>query len=134
MDGVELIRQLRDSGRLPAALILTISRMTRCCSVTLRAGANGYLLEDVNLLQLLAAIREIAGDGSYINPAVTDRALRAPATGSESPASDPSAWQGSLGTSPAPLDNESRGSGRKCALAAKRALRVEIPLPRSFSR
>jgi DNA-binding NarL/FixJ family response regulator len=77
MDGVELIRRLRDSNRLPATLILTTFDDDALVFDGLRAGAKGYLLKDVNLLQLLTAIREIAKGGIYINPGVTDRLLRA---------------------------------------------------------
>jgi DNA-binding NarL/FixJ family response regulator len=77
MDGVELIRRLRDSNRLPATLILTTFDDDALVFDGLRAGAKGYLLKDVNLQQLLTAIREIAKGGIYINPGVTDRLLRA---------------------------------------------------------
>ena len=39
-------------------------------------GARGYLLKDVTLEQLTAAIRTVADGGSVINPAVTERVLR----------------------------------------------------------
>lgn len=77
MDGVELIRRLRELSRLPATLILTTFDDDALVFDGLRAGAKGYLLKDVNLQQLLAAIREIAAGGTYINPGVTDRLLRA---------------------------------------------------------
>jgi DNA-binding NarL/FixJ family response regulator len=86
MDGVELIRRLRASSRLPATLILTTFDDDALVFDGLRAGAKGYLLKDVNLQQLLAAIREIALGGTYINPGVTDRLLRAAPSDQGNPA------------------------------------------------
>jgi DNA-binding NarL/FixJ family response regulator len=43
----------------------------------IRAGARGFLLKDVSLLQLLAAIRTVAGGATVFQPAVTERLLRA---------------------------------------------------------
>ena len=89
LSGVELMRQLRASAGLPPTLILTTFEDDDLLLDGLRAGAKGYLLKDVSLPQLLAAIREIAAGGTYINPAVTDRVLRA--AGRTSPAHDASA-------------------------------------------
>lgn len=86
MDGVELIRRLHAAGGLPPTLILTTFEDDALLLAGMRAGAKGYLLKDVSLEQLLAAIHEIAGGGSYINPAVTERVLRAALQGGASPA------------------------------------------------
>jgi len=43
----------------------------------LRAGARGYLLKDVTLDQLVGAIRTVAAGGTLLQPALTDRLLRA---------------------------------------------------------
>lgn len=77
LSGVELMQQLRASAELPPTLILTTFEDDGLLLDGLRAGAKGYLLKDVSLEQLLAAIREIAAGGSFINPAVTERVLQA---------------------------------------------------------
>jgi len=77
MNGVELISRLRAQGSLPPTLILTTFEDDGLLMDGLKAGAKGYLLKDVSLEQLIGAIREIAGGGSHINPAATDRLLRA---------------------------------------------------------
>jgi DNA-binding NarL/FixJ family response regulator len=77
MDGVELIRRLRGLGRLPPTLILTTFEDDALLLGGLRAGAKGYLLKDVSLERLRAAIHEVATGGTYINPAITERILRA---------------------------------------------------------
>jgi DNA-binding NarL/FixJ family response regulator len=41
-----------------------------------RAGARGYLLKDVSLELLTAAIRQVAAGGTVIRPTVTERVLR----------------------------------------------------------
>jgi DNA-binding CsgD family transcriptional regulator len=43
---------------------------------TVKAGAKGYLLKDVSLEQLTAAIRDVAAGGTVIRPVVTERVLR----------------------------------------------------------
>jgi DNA-binding NarL/FixJ family response regulator len=77
MNGVELISALRAQGNLPPTLILTTFEDDGLLMDGLKAGAKGYLLKDVSLEQLIEAIREIAAGGSHINPAATDRLLRA---------------------------------------------------------
>src|SRR5262249_41607459 len=42
----------------------------------IRLGAKGYLLKDVSLAKLTAAIRLVAGGGTMISPVVTERLLR----------------------------------------------------------
>jgi DNA-binding NarL/FixJ family response regulator len=42
----------------------------------IKAGAKGYLLKDVSLEQLTAAVRTVAAGGTLIRPAVTERVLR----------------------------------------------------------
>ncbi|MFI4920976.1 MAG: response regulator, partial [Gammaproteobacteria bacterium] len=91
LDGVELMRRLRNSAGLPPTLILTTFDDDYLLLEGLRAGAKGYLLKDVSLEQLLTAIREIAAGGSFINPAVTERVLQA--AGKTSLSSGPAAQE-----------------------------------------
>ena len=85
MDGIELIRRLRDLGRLPPTLILTTFEDDALLLGGLRAGAKGYLLKDVSLERLLAAIHKVASGGTYINPAITERILRVAMNGADGP-------------------------------------------------
>jgi DNA-binding NarL/FixJ family response regulator len=77
LSGVELIRRLHAAGVLPPTLILTTFEDDELLFEGLRAGARGYLLKDISLEQLLEAIREIAGGGNYVKPAVTEQLLQA---------------------------------------------------------
>jgi DNA-binding NarL/FixJ family response regulator len=73
LSGVELIRLLKARGELPPTLILTTFEDDELLFEGLRAGARGYLLKDISLEQLLEAIREIAGGGNHVKPAITER-------------------------------------------------------------
>ena len=76
LSGVELIRRLQARHELPPTLILTTFEDDELLFEGLKAGARGYLLKDISLEQLLEAIREIAGGGNYVKPAVTERLLQ----------------------------------------------------------
>jgi DNA-binding NarL/FixJ family response regulator len=74
--GVDVLRRLRDSGREVPAILLTTFSDDAVALEGVRAGARGYLLKDVSLEELAAAIRVVAGGGTLIRPAVTGRAQR----------------------------------------------------------
>jgi DNA-binding NarL/FixJ family response regulator len=74
--GLEVLRHLRDSGREVPAILLTTFSDDAVALEGMRAGAKGYLLKDVSLEDLAAAIRAVAAGGTLIRPAVTDRAQR----------------------------------------------------------
>jgi DNA-binding NarL/FixJ family response regulator len=76
-DGIAAARAI--SSRLPqvAVVMLTVSRDDGDLFQALRAGARGYLLKDVTLAQLVGAIRALAAGSTLVQPALTDRLLRA---------------------------------------------------------
>jgi DNA-binding NarL/FixJ family response regulator len=74
--GVDVLRELKASGELPPALMLTTFDDDAALLEGIKAGAKGYLLKDVSLDQLTAAIRTVAAGGTLIRPAVTETALR----------------------------------------------------------
>jgi len=74
--GLDVLRDLRAAGHdLPTILLTTFSDDSVALE-GVRAGARGFLLKDVTLEQLTAAIRTVAAGGTLIRPAVTERALR----------------------------------------------------------
>jgi DNA-binding NarL/FixJ family response regulator len=75
-DGVEVLKTLHASGALPPTIILTTFDDDAALLEAVRAGARGYLLKDVSLEQLTAAIRDVAAGGTVIRPVVTERVLR----------------------------------------------------------
>ena len=74
--GLELLRDLRESGELPPTILLTTFDDDDALLEGVKAGARGYLLKDVSLEQLTGAIRAVAGGETLIRPAVTERVLR----------------------------------------------------------
>ena len=76
-DGIATLTALRDRGDETPVLVLTTFDDDELVLEALRAGAHGYLLKDVTLDQLVDAIRTLAQGRTLIQPAVTDRLLRA---------------------------------------------------------
>ena len=74
-NGLEVLRELKRSESLPPTLILTTFDEDKFVIGGLQAGAKGYLLKDVSLEQLTNAIRTLAGGGTLVYPAVTQRLL-----------------------------------------------------------
>ena len=75
-DGIGVLREMRAAGALPPTILLTTFDDDEMLLEGVRAGARGYLLKDVSLEQLTDAIRTVAGGGTMIRPAVTERVLR----------------------------------------------------------
>ena len=76
-DGIATLEALRERGNHVPVLVLTTFDDDELALRALRAGARGYLLKDVTLDQLVGAIRTVAAGGTFLQPALTDRMLRA---------------------------------------------------------
>ncbi|GAB3141859.1 response regulator transcription factor [Micromonospora sonneratiae] len=76
-DGIATLIALRERRIEVPTLVLTTFDDDELVLRALRAGACGYLLKDVTLEQLLGAVRTLAAGGSLVQPALTDRLLRA---------------------------------------------------------
>lgn len=74
--GLEVLRTLSASDALPPTLILTTFDDDELVIGGLQAGARGFLLKDVSLERLTAAIRALADGGTWIQPALTERLLQ----------------------------------------------------------
>jgi DNA-binding NarL/FixJ family response regulator len=74
--GLDVLRELRDSGRAVPTMLLTTFDDDAVALEGVRAGAKGFLLKDVTLEQLTEAIRTVATGGTLIRPAVTERVMR----------------------------------------------------------
>ncbi len=72
LDGLEVLRTLGERGELAPTIILTTFDDESLLE-GVRAGAKGYLLKDVSLDQLTAAIREVASGGTAVRPAISAR-------------------------------------------------------------
>ena len=76
LDGVGVLRRLRERGKLPRALVLTTFDDDALLFDAVRAGARGYLLKDVTLERLADSIRKVAAGETTIEPVVTERIFR----------------------------------------------------------
>jgi DNA-binding NarL/FixJ family response regulator len=76
LSGVDLLKRLRQEGRLPATILLTTFDDDAALLEGIRAGARGFLLKDVSFEHLTEAIRRVAAGETLIRPAVTERVLR----------------------------------------------------------
>ena len=77
LDGVGVLRQLRERGAACPTLILTTFDDDAILFEAVRAGAKGWLLKDVSLERLAGAIRILAEGGTCIEPVITERIMRA---------------------------------------------------------
>jgi len=75
--GIATLRELEARGDITPVLVLTTFDDDELVLQALRAGARGYLLKDVTLEQLVGAVRTLAEGGTLIEPAITQRLLRA---------------------------------------------------------
>jgi DNA-binding NarL/FixJ family response regulator len=75
-NGIELLRELRASEELPPTILLTTFDDDEALIDGMKAGARGFLLKDISLELLTAAIRSVAAGETLIRPAVTQHVLR----------------------------------------------------------
>ena len=73
--GLEVIRRLASAGSLPPTIILTTFDDDAIVLEGVRAGARGYLLKDVSLSELVAAIRVVAAGGTVVQPLISERVV-----------------------------------------------------------
>ncbi len=87
IDGVEATRTITATYPDTRVLILTMYRRDDYVFEAIRAGADGYLLKEVELEELLAAVRAVAKGESVVSPAITGRVLAKLRTPGRPPAS-----------------------------------------------
>ncbi|MGV9296308.1 response regulator [Amycolatopsis sp. NPDC003676] len=75
MDGIEATRRLTASPEPPRVLVLTTFDEDEHVYGALRAGASGFLVKDMALDDILAAIRVVAAGDALIAPSVTRRLI-----------------------------------------------------------
>jgi len=75
-NGIELLRELRASEEQPPTILLTTFDDDEALIDGIKAGARGFLLKDISLELLTAAIRGVAAGETAIRPAITEHVLR----------------------------------------------------------
>jgi len=75
LDGIAVLHELARRQDAPPCLVLTTFQDDEQVLEALRAGARGYLLKDVSLDDLVAAVETVAAGGSMVSSAVTERLL-----------------------------------------------------------
>ncbi|MEV0456266.1 response regulator transcription factor [Catellatospora methionotrophica] len=75
MDGIEATRQITGTGGPARVLMLTTFDEDAHVYGALRAGASGFLVKDMALDDILAAIRVVAAGDALIAPSVTRRLI-----------------------------------------------------------
>ncbi len=90
MDGVEAARRIMAELPKTGIIILTMYRRDEYVFEAIKAGASGYLLKEVELDELLAAIRAVAQGEAVIDSAIANQVLaefRQPQKTNEAPES-----------------------------------------------
>lgn len=75
MDGVQAAQHIGNEVPDMGIIILTMYRRDEYVFEAIKAGANGYLLKEVELDELLAAVRAVARGEAVIDPAIAGRVL-----------------------------------------------------------
>jgi len=70
MNGIELVKYLREQGNSLPILMLTTFDDSELFMQSLQAGANGFLLKDVSLEKLVNAVKTLAAGGFVAEPVV----------------------------------------------------------------
>ncbi len=76
MDGIEATRAITAGAEPPRVLVLTTFDDDENVYASLRAGASGFLVKDMALPDILAAIRVVAAGDALIAPSVTRRLVQ----------------------------------------------------------
>ncbi len=76
MDGVEALRQLRETAPEVRALVFTVFDTDERIVEAVRAGAQGYLLKGAPRSEVFKAIRIVSEGGSLLEPVVAAKVLR----------------------------------------------------------
>jgi DNA-binding NarL/FixJ family response regulator len=73
INGIDVLRQLRNERPRPPVLILSVHPEEQYAVRALRAGASGYLTKESAPDELVAAIRKISTGGKYVSPSLAEK-------------------------------------------------------------
>lgn len=75
MNGLEVARQLTESGSHTRVIVLTMHANDAYLQEALRGGAAGYVLKDSSDTELVDAVRSVAAGRRYLSAALAERAI-----------------------------------------------------------
>ncbi len=75
LSGLQVLERLREEALPCPVVLLTTFDDDEVLLRAIKAGARGYLLKDIDVERLGAAIRTVAAGGSVVRPAITERAV-----------------------------------------------------------
>ena len=87
--GIEAIPKLLEASPHTKVLVLSMHDDPRYVRDAFAAGASGYVLKEAADSEVVAAIRQVAGGGSYVNPALGARMVAAQAKEAAEAEADP---------------------------------------------
>jgi two-component system, NarL family, response regulator NreC len=87
--GIEAIPKLLEASPASKVLVLSMHDDPQYVRDAFAAGANGYVLKEAADAEVVAAIREVADGGSYVNPALGARMVAAEAKEQAEAKADP---------------------------------------------
>jgi DNA-binding NarL/FixJ family response regulator len=87
--GLEVLPQLKHESHEVKVLILSMQDEPRYVREAFGAGASGYVLKEAADSELVAAVREVAGGGRYVNPELGARLVAADAEAARLAEEDP---------------------------------------------
>jgi len=88
LDGVEATRQISAIAPHTGVIILTMYRRDDYIFEAIKAGASGYLLKEVELAELVRAVRSVAGGEAVLDAAIAGRVMAELRAKSQPPAGD----------------------------------------------
>ena len=73
LNGFDAVRKIKEHGRLPKVIFLTMHDDATLLAEAFRCGASGYILKQAAGEDLVKAIHEVAAGRTYVSPLVTNR-------------------------------------------------------------
>ncbi|MBE6083553.1 MULTISPECIES: response regulator [Tissierellales] len=70
LNGIEVLRRLKDMGQTSKIIMLTIHDAREYLFETMKIGANGYILKDSDSDSLVKAIKDVYAGKTYIQPSI----------------------------------------------------------------
>jgi DNA-binding NarL/FixJ family response regulator len=77
IDGLEVIRRVRQLSPQTCVVILSMHANEACVLEALRAGASGYVLKDSTAEELAEAVRQVLAGRRFLSASLSERAIEA---------------------------------------------------------